>query len=100
MQSNKYSLGIIGVRSEVEVTNRQNCVEYKTLSGYCSEEEVRSTVGNFGSGTYSFYYDGYYFNRKQAIQRLECDIEYAEKHLSELKFALKVTKKKSWIEVK
>jgi|VirMetMinimDraft_7_1064189.scaffolds.fasta_scaffold00306_14 hypothetical protein len=84
----------------VEVINRQQHVEYKILTGYGDEKDARAAVGNEGRGTYDHYFDGYHFNRKPAIERMESDIEDLEKQLDKLKFALKVTKKKKWIEVK
>ena len=96
----QYSIGIIGIRGVVEVTNRQQHVEYKIISGYASEEDARKAAGNHGSGAYDCYYDGWYPRRKPAIERMENKIKELEKELEELKFSLKVTKKKKWIEVK
>ncbi len=84
----------------VDVINRQQHVEYKILSAYGSEEDVRAAVGNEGRGTYSHYFDGYHFNRKPALERMEEDIKQLEEDLSRLKFAVKVTKKKTWKLVK
>ena len=84
----------------IEVTNRQQHVEYIILNSYASESDVRAAVGNEGRGPYAHHFDGYHFHRKPAIDRIEQDIEHAEKELARLKFALKVTKKKTWIEVK
>ena len=84
----------------VEVINKQSHVEYKVLASYADEKDVRAAVGNCNRDTYAHHFDGYYFNRKPAIERMESDIEYLEKELEQLKFALKVTKKKKWVEVK
>ena len=84
----------------VEVTNRQQHVEYKVLSSFADEKDVRGAVGNAGRSQYAHYFDGYHFHRKPAIERMESDIEYLEKELEQLRFALKVTKKKTWIEIK
>ncbi|QDP67512.1 MAG: hypothetical protein Unbinned5350contig1004_19 [Prokaryotic dsDNA virus sp.] len=84
----------------VEVTNRQQHVEYKILTSFADERDVRSAVGNAGRNQYAHYFDGFHFHRKPAIERMESDIEYLEKELAQLKFALKVTKKKIWVEVR
>jgi len=84
----------------VEVINRQQKVEYEILSGSATEQEVRAALGNVYRDTYStFCFTGYYSDRKPAIQRLEEDIKSLEEKIEEMKFALKVTKKKHWSKV-
>ncbi|UUW39889.1 hypothetical protein VP14_202 [Vibrio phage VPMCC14] len=95
-----YHVGIMSPRAEVIVYNRQDKVEYKVLSDYASESNIRSHVGNYGSGSYDPYYDGWYGNRKVAVERLEIEIKRTENYLEALKFSLKVTKKKVWEEIK
>jgi hypothetical protein len=81
----------------VEVTNRQQHVEYRIISGLRVEErDVRAAVGNALRGTYSHSFSGWYSDRKPAIERMERDIEELKQKLKELEFAVKVTKKKSW----
>jgi hypothetical protein len=81
----------------VEVTNRQQHVEYKIKSGHSADEqEVRAAVGNALRGTYAHSYSGWYYERKPAIERMERDIDYLKQQLKELEFALKVTKKRNW----
>lgn len=94
-----YKTGIFSYGSTVEVTNRQGCVEYKVLDGYCSESDIRSRVGNEGRDTYSYYYNGYYHTRKECLSRLQRDIDETKDRLHELEFALKVTRKRNWIKV-
>lgn len=96
----KFYVGMFSPRAEVEVYNRQNKVEYKILSDYASERDIRSSLGNYGSGTYDPWYSGYYMDRKVATDRLQEEISHAEEYLEKLKFALKVTKKKVWEEIK
>ncbi len=84
----------------VEVTNRQQHVEYKILNSFGDERDVRAAVGNAGRCQYSHYFSGWYHERKEAIERIEDDIKTLEKDLEQLRFALKVTKKKTWVEVK
>ncbi|MFT6124298.1 MAG: hypothetical protein ACJAV0_000432 [Shewanella sp.] len=81
----------------VEVTNRQQNVEYKIIDGYGGELDIRAAVGNEGRGTYSHYFDGYHFHRKPAIERMEDDAKRMEEDLERIRFAIKVTKKKTWI---
>jgi len=83
----------------VEVINRQQKVEYKVISGKASEQEIRAALGNVGRGTYDYCFNGFHYDRKPAIQRLEDGIKELEKQLEEMKFALKVTKKKNWSRV-
>ncbi len=81
----------------VEVTNRQQYVEYKIVQGLkVDERDVRAAVGNSWRGTYSHSFSGWYSDRKPAIKRIEDDIAELKLQLSELEFALKVTKKKEW----
>ncbi len=96
----KYSIGIIGVRGVVEITNRQQHVEYKVIEGWVSEEDARQAAGNYACGTYDCFYDGSHPHRKPAVERMESKIKELKKELEELEFSLKVTKKKKWIEVK
>lgn len=84
----------------VEVTNRQQHVEYKILNSFADERDVRAAVGNAQRGTYSHYFSGWHHERKEAIERIEGDIKELKQNLLELEFALKVTKKKKWILVK
>jgi hypothetical protein len=84
----------------VEVTNRQQHVEYKILTGFADERDVRAAVGNAHRGTYSHYFSGWYNERSPAIERIEEDIRSLKKELLELEFALKVTKKKKWVLIK
>lgn len=95
-----YHVGILSPQAEVIVYNRQNEVEFKIISGSASEKEIRSRVGNYGSGQYEPYYSGYYSERKVAISRLEEEIQRTKDYLEALEFSLKVTKKKNWEEVK
>jgi len=95
----KFTMGFNNVAT-VEVTNRQQSVEYKIISGCADEKEVRSSVGNALRGTYDHYYSGFYSQRKKAVARIESDIEQLESDLETLRFALKVTKKKNWAVVK
>jgi hypothetical protein len=83
----------------VEVINRQQKVEYKVLSGSANKKEVRAALGNVYRDTYSYCFTGYYSDRKPAIKRLEGEIKNLEEKVKEMKFALKVTKKKHWSEV-
>ncbi len=81
----------------VEVTNRQQHVEYKIIQGLrVDERDVRAAVGNAWRGTYSHSFSGWYSDRKPAIKRIEDDIAELRLQLDELEFALKVTKKKDW----
>ena len=81
----------------VEVTNRQQHVEYKIIQGLrVDERDVRAAVGNAWRGTYSHSFSGWYSDRKPAIKRIEDDIANLQLQLDELEFALKVTKKKDW----
>ncbi len=81
----------------VEVTNRQQHVEYKIVQGLkVDERDVRAAVGNSRRGTYSHSFSGWYSDRKPAIKRIEDDIAELKLQLGELEFALKVTKKKEW----
>lgn len=98
IKSKVYNTGMWSV-SKVEVTNRQNCVEYKILKGYCDESDIRSHVGNDWKSLYAYDYDGYYHNRKECIERLQSDIDNTKQQLEDLEFALKVTKKKNWVKV-
>ena len=97
MKSKDYSFGMITYRGKLRITNRQNHVEWEELDGYSCEREARSCAGNFNKDLYDYDYSGYYYDRKKAIQRMEYDVEATEKLLEELKFSLKVTKKKNWI---
>lgn len=94
----KFTIGNFN-SSTIEVTNRQQHVEFRVVDGHANEEEARSCVGNESRGTYDFYYDGYYSNRKQAIKRMEDTINDLNNELERLEFALKVTKKKKWVKV-
>lgn len=85
--------------AKVEVTNRQQRVEFKVLSGFASEEEVRRSVGNSLCDTYDYRYTGFYMDRNKAIERMESKLKYLEKEIETLKFAIKVTKKKNWVKV-
>lgn len=69
----------------VEITNKQNCVEYKPIKGFVTEEEARRAAGNLWKDTYAYSYDGYYFNRKQALQRLEKELETTLQEVLDLK---------------
>lgn len=81
----------------VDVTNRQQHVEYKLEDGYAADErEIRAAVGNALCGTYAHRYSGRYSERKPAIERIEGDISELKRQLVELEFALKVIKKKNW----
>ena len=81
----------------VEITNRQQHVEYKLEDGYAADErEIRAAVGNVLRGTYAHSYSGWYSERKPAIERIEGDISKLKQQLVELEFALKVIKKKKW----
>lgn len=81
----------------IEVTNRQQHVEYKIIQGLrVGERDVRAAVGNAWRGTYSHSFSGWYSDRKPAIKRIEDDIAELKLQLEELEFALKVTKKKDW----
>ena len=84
----------------VEVTNRQQHVEYKILTGFADERDVRTAIGNAQRGTYSHYFSGWYGDRSPAIKRIEEEIRELKERLSELEFALKVTKKKKWVLIK
>ena len=84
----------------VEVINRQQHVEYKILAGFADERDTRAAVGNAQRGTYAHYFSGWHHERKEAIDRIECEINYLKENLLELEFALKVTKKKKWVLVK
>ena len=95
----EYSFGHFDA-TVVEITNRQQHVEYKITSGMRTDErDVRSCVGNFNSGTYSHYFTGWYGDRAPAIERLEGEIKKTKELLKQLEFSLKVTKKKKWIQV-
>ena len=83
----------------VEVTNRQQHVEYKILTSFADERDVRAAVGNAQRGTYSHYFSGWHHERKPAIERIEDDIKELKSQLKELEFALKVTKKKTWKQI-
>jgi len=100
MKSRDYSFGILSYQGKLRITNRQNCVEWEVLEGYADEEDARRCAGNFKKDLYDYSYSGYYHDSKQAIQRIERDIAETEKLLEELKFSLKVTKKKNWIKIK
>ena len=86
-------------RTTVKVTNRQQFVEYEILTGYGSEVDVRAEVGNCERGLYAHYFDGYHFHRKEAIKRMERDLEGAKEIVKRLEFSIKVTKKKTWVKV-
>jgi len=83
----------------IEVTNRQQCVEYKVIYGFTDERDARAAAGNYGKSTYAYCFTGWCGDRKQAIKRLESDIKEAREHLEKLEFSLKVTKKKNWVRV-
>ena len=84
----------------VEITNRQQHVEYKIISGMRTDErDVRSCVGNFNGGTYSHCFSGWHSERAPAIERLENEIKKTKELLKQLEFSLKVTRKKKWIQV-
>ena len=86
--------------TKVEVTNRQQHVEYKIVSGLLTDErDVRAAVGNALRGTYSHSFTGWHSDRKPAIKRIEDDISELKEQLKKLEFALKVTKKSKWINV-
>ena len=96
----QFTFGITNPTTTVEIYNRHDCVEYKVLEGYRpSEKDVRSAIGNTLRGTYCHRYSGYYSERAEAVERIKGDIESLERNLEELRFALKVTKKKVWKEV-
>ncbi len=79
----------------VEVTNKQQHVEYKVKGGFVGgERDVRAAVGNALRGTYAHSYSGWYNERKPAIERIEGTIADLKKQLAELEFALKVTNKR------
>lgn len=85
----------------VEVTNRHGFVEYRILSGHkCSEKDVRAEIGNIFRGAYCHSYSGNYSERSNAVKRIENEIAELEENLEKLRFSLKVTKKKTWKEVK
>ncbi|AUR82879.1 coil containing protein [Vibrio phage 1.029.O._10N.261.55.A7] len=92
----KFHVGIIDPCAEVEVTNRQQHVEFKIISGYASESDIRASVGNYGRNQYEPHYSGYYASRKISINRLESEIERTKEYLAGLEFSLKVTKKRNW----
>jgi len=96
MLTNEYSVGIFSPQAKVKVTNKQNCVQYEIIQGFCSEKEIRAKVGNTWIGEYGFHYSGYYSDRKEAIKRMEEELEYAKRKVNELEFAIRVTKKKVW----
>ena len=91
--------GIINTK-RVEIVNRQKNVEYKELDTFVDEQSARASAGNIYRGTYEHSYSGYYFERANAINRLEKEIKKTEEKLKELKFCLKVTKKKEWVKIK
>ena len=96
----KFTFGYTN-QTVVEVTNRQQHVEYKIIQGLrVDERDVRAAVGNAWRGTYSHSFSGWYSDRKPAIERIERDIAYLKEQLEELEFALKVTKKKKWVLIK
>lgn len=74
------------------VVNKQGYVEYSS-KGFLSEEEARRSVGNIWRSTYDYSYDGYYFNRKQALDRMQKELEDTLKKAEELKLAISMTKK-------
>ena len=83
--------------TRVEVTNRQQHVEYKIIEGFGSEIDVRAAVGNIWRGTYQHHFSGWHSERKPAIERMEQKIEELKQELKEIEFALRVTKKKTWL---
>lgn len=83
--------------TRVEVTNRQQHVDYKIIEGFGSETDVRAAVGNAWRRTYQHHFSGWYSDRKPAIERMEQKIEELKQELKEIEFALKVTKKKKWV---
>ena len=97
--SNIYKTGFLSQVATVEVTNRQTCVEYKVLDGFCSETDIRSRVGNEWKDLYAYSYNGNYFSRKECIARLQRDVDETKAKLHDLEFALKVTKKRNWVKV-
>lgn len=94
----KFTVGMFDP-AKVEVTNRQQNVEFKLLSGFASEEEVRKSVGNSFRDTYDYSYTGFYMDRNKAIERMESKLKDLESEIETLKFAIKVTKKKNWVKV-
>lgn len=94
----KVTFGHFG-QTTVEVTNRQKTVEYEILTGNASKQEVRAAVGNCNRSLYSNYFDGWHFHRKEAIGRMECDLNEARELVNRLEFSIKVTKKKTWVKV-
>tara|TARA_R100000544_G_scaffold18817_1_gene8993 strand:+ start:253 stop:561 length:309 start_codon:yes stop_codon:yes gene_type:complete len=80
----------------VEVINRQQKVEYKIISGIASEKEVRAALGDVGRSGCEPFFTGFYSDRKPVIKRLEKKIQELEKQVDDMKFSLKVTKKKHW----
>ena len=92
----KFTFGYT-VPTIVEVTNRQQHVEYRILTSFADERDVRSAVGNAQRGTYSYYFSGWHNERGPAIERIKEDIKDLKEKLLELEFALKVTKKKKWV---
>ena len=100
MSKMTFNFGYIN-QTTVEVTNRQQCVEYKVIKGFDSDERsVRAAIGDTGKDIWSDSYSGFYSERGLAIERLKSDILELKKQLNELEFALKVTKKEKWIKVK
>jgi len=94
----KYTFGAFR-STTVELINRQQRVEYEVLNGNASEREIRAALGNVGRSQYQCFYTGFYSERKPAIKRLEKAIQELEKQVDDMKFALKVTKKKRWAKV-
>ena len=92
-----YGIGLFSCTGSIEVTNKQGYVEYEVLSGYCSDKEAKAAAGNQYSSTYSYRWDGYKCGKKEAVARLEYEIDEAQRKLDGLKFALKVTRKNKWI---
>ena len=100
MKEMQLTIGMFGPKAKVAITNKQNTVEYKVLSGHATESDARSAAGNIYKELYDFSYSGDYSNRKPAVDRISSRITELEKELEQLKFCLKVTKKKNWVEVK
>ena len=95
----RFVLGWPSRNTEVEIKNKQSHVEYQIVSGYASEKDIRGLVGNCQRNEYSYFFTGYYSDRPQAIERMEGMIKEKQAELDSLRFALKVTKKRKWIEI-
>jgi len=99
MKEMNFVVGLIGPFANVKVVNKQDRVEYSIINGFADDRQVRGTVGNYQRSMYEFDFSGYYSDRKEAITRLNNEIESTRESLAALEFALKVTKKKNWVRV-